>query len=246
MTAFQAASDDVGAQILEFYSKKKARSVKEEKAHQLSVELQIGKAAEHIACADLILQDFNAFTSDAGLPYDVVVDVDGHLLRIQVKGTLKKYTHPKKRRSNGTPVCSYRFRTRKGRHYARIDAKSVDMFAFVALDIRKVAYLKTEDLLTRDNQIISLVEFVDEDDGDGKRWGRRTFQKCAKFSLKSKDESKEKACFRCGVVQPVDIEHFVANKTCRSGFVGVCRSCSRPENTTAARIRRQKAQESSR
>ena len=56
--------------------------------HELSNELQIGKAGEHLVCSDLILQGFNAFLADQGLPYDVVVDNDNKLWKIQVRATL--------------------------------------------------------------------------------------------------------------------------------------------------------------
>jgi hypothetical protein len=36
--------------------------------------LELGKAAEHIVCADLILAGYRAFLADQGLPYDVVFD----------------------------------------------------------------------------------------------------------------------------------------------------------------------------
>ena len=49
-----------------------------------SNELQIGKAGEHLACFDLISQGYHAFLSDQGLPYDIVLDIDGELRRIQV------------------------------------------------------------------------------------------------------------------------------------------------------------------
>src|SRR5687767_8883562 len=40
----------------------------------LSTSLQLSKASEHLACAELILQGFNAFIVDAGLPYDILAD----------------------------------------------------------------------------------------------------------------------------------------------------------------------------
>lgn len=54
----------------------------------ISNELQMGKAGEHLVCADLILQGYNAFMADQGLPYDVVVDTDGKIHKVQVKSTL--------------------------------------------------------------------------------------------------------------------------------------------------------------
>jgi hypothetical protein len=54
-----------------------------------SRELEMGKAAEHLVCADLLMKGYNAFLSDQGLPYDVVIDLGRRLVRVQVKGTAK-------------------------------------------------------------------------------------------------------------------------------------------------------------
>jgi uncharacterized protein (DUF1015 family) len=106
----------------------------------LSKELQQSKAAEHLVCADLILQGYNAFLADAGLPYDVVVEVDGSLLRIQVKSTMK-LTHITRSGVNyNRPVYRYGIRRQKfGRTTYSLD--DCDWFAFVALDKRIIAYI---------------------------------------------------------------------------------------------------------
>ena len=49
----------------------------------------MGKAAEHLVCADLLMKGYNAFLSDQGLPFDVVIDLGRRLFRVQVKGTAK-------------------------------------------------------------------------------------------------------------------------------------------------------------
>lgn len=76
----------------------------------ISTELQMGKAGEHITCADLILQGFNAFLADQGLPYDVLVDFNGRIYKIQVKATgglVEAQLH--------RPLV-YRFQIKKGRN----------------------------------------------------------------------------------------------------------------------------------
>jgi len=50
-------------------------------------DLQAGKAGEYLVCADLIVKGYVAFPSEQGLPFDVVLDVQGRLLRVQVKTT---------------------------------------------------------------------------------------------------------------------------------------------------------------
>lgn len=118
----------------------------------LSNELQIGKAGEHLVCCDLIQQGFNAFLADQGLPYDVVADVGGRLLRVQVKTTTKLVSYQKS-------ANVYRYATLTGRVPTRIDEKTVDYFAFAALDIMKVAYLPVEMMISRSGGVKGTVEF---------------------------------------------------------------------------------------
>lgn len=102
--------------------------------------LDLGKAAEHLVCADLILEGHRAFLSDQGLPYDVVVDVAGRLVRIQVKATaFPRNLSASDRAPRNGYVWSPRRRGRNGQ--ARLDASHCDLVALVALDIRVVAYL---------------------------------------------------------------------------------------------------------
>ena len=58
----------------------------------LSKELQIGKAGEHLVCFDLIIQGYNAFLADQGLPFDILIERRGKLLKVQVRSTSQK-TH---------------------------------------------------------------------------------------------------------------------------------------------------------
>ena len=48
-------------------------------------EFMIGKAGEHLVVSDLILKNKNSFLAGEGLPYDVVCESDGKLIKIQVK-----------------------------------------------------------------------------------------------------------------------------------------------------------------
>ena len=101
--------------------------------------LEVGKAAEHLVCADLILAGHRAFLTDQGLPYDVVFDHRGRLLRVQVKATANP--RPVPNRPGSGP--SYQFRIRRaGKGSKRIIGNDeFDMMALVALDIRQVAYM---------------------------------------------------------------------------------------------------------
>jgi hypothetical protein len=109
----------------------------------LSTSLQVGKAAEHLACASLLLQGYNAFLSEAGLPYDILVDHNGKFHKIQVKSTCKMIqSRPKK--NGATYLSTYRFAIRKGRVMQRkIKLDTCDFLALVALDIKAVAFVPT-------------------------------------------------------------------------------------------------------
>src|SRR3990167_7974215 len=111
----------------------------------LSNALQIGKAGEHLVCADLILQGYNAFLSDQGLPYDVLIDIDGKIKRIAVKSTqwIKSYKEK-------SVMDIYRFGTRTGnKGKSRVKEADVDYYAFVALDIKKIAYIPIKEMIAR-------------------------------------------------------------------------------------------------
>jgi hypothetical protein len=107
-------------------------------------DLEIGKAAEHLVVADLILAGYRAFLSDQGLPYDVIIDDGGSLYRVQVKATRGLKAVPQ--RSAYTP--GYLFHTRRagkgGRRRYRGD--EFDLLALVALDIRVIAYMRFADV----------------------------------------------------------------------------------------------------
>lgn len=102
--------------------------------------LEIGKAAEHLVCADLILLGYRAFLADQGLPYDVIVDYNGRLMRVQVKSTL--YARPLPQRKRHPGAIGYLFYPRRRGHKARVKASNeFDLLALVAIDIRQVAYM---------------------------------------------------------------------------------------------------------
>lgn len=103
-------------------------------------DLQIGKAGEYLVCADLILNGFIAFPSEQGLPFDVVLNMDGRLLKVQVKTTrASKFTPQRK-----TSIPAYIFHignNGKMNRRKRYDSNQVDIFALVALDTKRIAYI---------------------------------------------------------------------------------------------------------
>jgi len=119
---------------------------------KLSKELQVGKAGEHFVCYDLITKGFNAFLADQGLPYDIIVEVGGALKKMQVKTCSKATKYDK------SPSVRYRFFLLSGKGgRRRVEKDMVDYFAFVALDIKVVAYFPKEDLIAKDDKTLKKV-----------------------------------------------------------------------------------------
>lgn len=102
-------------------------------------DLQIGKAGEYLVCADLILHGHIAFPSEQGLPYDVVFEWKGKLLKVQVKTTRTSKNIPQRK----NPVKGYIFNIkRRGKNnHSRTSNDTCDIFALVALDTKIIGYL---------------------------------------------------------------------------------------------------------
>lgn len=101
--------------------------------------LQIGKAGEYLVCFDLSAQGHTAYLSDQGLNYDVVVDIGGRLLKIQVK-TASQYRRHGQRKNQGEVYIFNCRRCGKGgrRAYSK---KDFDLIALVSLREKIVAYI---------------------------------------------------------------------------------------------------------
>lgn len=102
-------------------------------------DLELGKAAEHLVVADLILSGYRAYLTEQGLPYDVVIDRGGSLYRVQVKASRCAKRMPQR----ATVTLGYLYNVRRAgkagrRQYADDE---FDIVALVAMDIRIVAYL---------------------------------------------------------------------------------------------------------
>lgn len=109
-----------------------------------SKELQIGKAGEYLVCADLILKGFVAFPSEQGLPYDVLLDTEEKIIRIQVKTTSGPRIIPQR----ATDSKAYIFNVKRcgkgnGKRYGN---NEVDIFALVCLDTKMIGYIQTDDM----------------------------------------------------------------------------------------------------
>jgi len=122
--------------------------------------LDVGKAAEHLVCAELLLLGYRAFLSDQGLPYDVLVDFEGSFIKVQVKSSLSS----KNINSCGkAPRIGYSFCARrrgKNGNGERLSPDDCDIIAFVALDIRAIAYLPIFDVGTTCQFMVPGYEFA--------------------------------------------------------------------------------------
>lgn len=107
--------------------------------------IELGKAAEHLVCADVILCGYRAYLSDQGLPYDVVVDDGERLIRVQVKATCSTRNLNKKGMHDR---MGYVFHVRQHgkNNRKRLTNQHVDLVACVALDIQTIAYQLVEDV----------------------------------------------------------------------------------------------------
>lgn len=107
-------------------------------------EMRIGKAGEYLACADLCRKGLIAFPSEQGLPYDVVIDVDGKLLKCQVKST--EQPRLVQQRSKETRAYIFNIKRNGKNGKSRYTEDDVDIFALVALDTMSVGYLLAKDM----------------------------------------------------------------------------------------------------
>lgn len=102
-------------------------------------DLQIGKAGEYLVCADLILKGHIAYPSEQGLPYDLICDYNGRLLKIQVKTT--RGVRPIPQRVKHTPAYLFHIKRCGKRGAKEYGEGDFDIMALVALDTRKIAYI---------------------------------------------------------------------------------------------------------
>jgi hypothetical protein len=110
---------------------------------RISHQLELGRAAEYLVCAELILQGWLVYATAPGVPYDLIVDTGRERLRVQVKSTSKPIKPGSLRISQG-----YFFNPRRaGRRGKRLYGdEEFDVYALVALDRRIVAFFSIHEL----------------------------------------------------------------------------------------------------
>lgn len=105
-------------------------------------DLAAGLAGEHLVCAELLLNGYRAWMAEQICPYDVVVEVAGRVVRVQVKTTRAPRAIPQ--RVGHIPAYMWHVR-RTGKASRRTYAETdFDLLALVALDVGRIAYLPPE------------------------------------------------------------------------------------------------------
>lgn len=104
----------------------------------------IGRAGEHLVASDLLAHGFQCFMCDGKDTYDVVADIGGRLIKIQVKTAGKHTNLPQRKKLMRVYQYNARRHGKNGRFaYADGDA---DLAAYVMLDRKAVAYLPGDEL----------------------------------------------------------------------------------------------------
>lgn len=169
-----------------------------------SNELQTGKAGEYMVCADLILKGFVAFPSEQGLPYDVVLDTGGKLLRVQVKTTACPRVIPQR---SGTESRAYIFSIKRAgkNNGKRLTEKDADIFALVCLDTRKVGYVPVRDMPSTINIRADHLQGTHKDER-----GIANFQKVKELSRIVSNQSE--------IARQTGIDVSIVNKMLKEGY----------------------------
>lgn len=106
--------------------------------HNVSLHRQIGHAAEYYVCGDLTLKGFVVSIPMQGIPYDLILDVDSVLFKVQVKSTRIPIKIPQRVQERHY----YRFQTCRspGSKKTQYLNSEIDIYAFVCYDTMKIGY----------------------------------------------------------------------------------------------------------
>lgn len=111
--------------------------------HQSS-QLALGRAGEHLAMFDLLTHGIKCFLTAQGINYDIVAEINGKIVKIQVKSTEKPTLLSKYK----TPV--YKFSVRRSGSDRIYGLDEFDVFALVCLDTKTVCYVSHDKVINRE------------------------------------------------------------------------------------------------
>ena len=102
-------------------------------------DFQVGKAGEHLVISELLSLGYESFMAGEGLPYDIVFEKDGKLIRVQVKTSRKPSIIPQRLRE--TTGYIYHIKRRGKGMKKQYIKENIDLFAIVALDTKEIGYV---------------------------------------------------------------------------------------------------------
>lgn len=126
----------------------------------------LGRLAEQTVLLDMMLEGFEAaFTPIENAPYDLVLDTDKGLLKVQVKATAS--VQMKKKTDRPSPQAVYSFKLKAN------EKPVVDVYAFVALHTGEILYVASSDLPAMTSSACTkrfgLTSFTNQSKGSFKR-----------------------------------------------------------------------------
>lgn len=132
----------------------------------------LGQAGELLVCFDFVVRGFEAVINPfPGAKADVLAQTTcGRVIRCQVKSTGAPIVVAKSGGRGAKTSRKYKFGLGGGSY--TYDAAGVDLFAFVALDVRKTLYLTAQDLFNgndRDKKAFGLQSFAAQAEGSLER-----------------------------------------------------------------------------
>jgi hypothetical protein len=113
---------------------------------------RLSKVGEFLAAAELTAQGFDVTVAGEKLPYDLIADRNGRLVKVQVKA------------ASYSPEWGYRFCTHRCSHKGAgrsraYTAGDVDLFAFVAVDIRALVFMPAANVIDASYMELSRASF---------------------------------------------------------------------------------------
>lgn len=107
-------------------------------------DLHVGRAGEYLVAAQLLSMGFDVSMAEQGMPYDLIADVNGRLLRVQVKSTRKASPVPGRKDQE---AYIYRI-SRCGKKGSGSYIGAVDIIAIVAIDAKAVGFISANKMPT--------------------------------------------------------------------------------------------------
>ena len=132
---------------------------------------RLAKTGEYLVAFEFVIRGFDVSLAAEGLPYDLLADFGGRIVRVQVKTASAPSDDG--RYSFSTSPCSHKS-AKRSRRYAAAD---VDLFALVAADIRRVVFLTAEEVVRLTNVRLRPTDFLAGDAAS------ITFERCKEAIL---------------------------------------------------------------